>query len=136
MLIGIKSLLELVTGEQARVLNAYKRAVRENGNPTARAVVDEFLEPYAGHWRSIGAIEGSGLKLVRRYRNFDAAQAFGLAEEADTDAPGCLCGSVIQGKVTPKECGLFGKKCTPDRPVGPCMVSSEGTCAAYLRYGA
>jgi len=136
MLVGIKSLLQLVSNHETRVTNEYKRAVRDAGNPTARAIMDEFLEPYAARWRSIGNIENSGLRLLPRFSDFDAAAVFGLKDEMDTDAPGCLCGSVIQGKVVPSECGLFGTVCTPDRPVGPCMVSSEGTCAAYLKYGA
>jgi hydrogenase expression/formation protein HypD len=65
----------------------------------------------------------------------DAASVFGLPPLVNYDPPGCLCGSVIQGKAAPPECALFGGKCTPESPVGPCMVSSEGTCAAYLRYG-
>lgn len=136
MLAGLRSLLELVSRQEVRVLNEYKRAVRESGNPTAKAVIDRFLEPYAGQWRAIGPIESSGLKLLPAYRDFDAFVVFDLEEEADFEPPGCLCGSVIQGKVMPTDCRLFGKICTPDRPVGPCMVSSEGTCAAYLRYGA
>ncbi|MBN1685564.1 MAG: hydrogenase formation protein HypD [Spirochaetales bacterium] len=135
MLIGIETLLKLIRVGDARVVNAYKRAVREGGNPAARALMYDFLEPYAAHWRSLGIINDSGLRLSSRYRDFDAASVFSLAEETDAGAPGCLCGAVIQGKVTPADCGLFGKACTPDRPVGPCMVSSEGTCAAYFRYG-
>ncbi len=135
MLIGVKTLLELIADGEKRVVNGYPRAVRETGNRTARALIDEYLEPYTARWRSIGLIEESGLKLRSAFAGYDAAKIFGLDEESDVDAPGCLCGAVIQGKVVPPDCGLFGKKCTPDRPVGPCMVSSEGTCAAYFRYG-
>ena len=135
MLIGIKTLLQSIREGKPRVINGYPRAVRESGNPRAREIMDEYVEPYAARWRSVGVIEGSGLRLRPAFSGFDAQTVFGLSEEADTDAPGCLCGAVIQGKVTPPECGLFGKTCTPDRPVGPCMVSSEGTCAAYLKYG-
>ena len=135
MLIGIKTLMESAKSGDTRVINGYPRAVREAGNPTARKIMDEYLEPYAARWRSIGVIEGSGLRLLSVFEDHDARVVFDLSEEADKDPPGCLCGAVIQGKVTPPECGLFGERCTPDRPVGPCMVSSEGTCAAYLKYG-
>jgi hydrogenase expression/formation protein HypD len=135
MLFGIKTLLESVRSGETKVVNGYQRAVRDSGNPTARAIMEEYLEPYPARWRSIGVIEGSGLRLLPGYGKHDARVAFDLSEESDADAPGCLCGSVIQGKVIPTDCAFFGKGCTPDRPVGPCMVSSEGTCAAYLRYG-
>ena len=135
MLVGIKTLLELNNNANVRVVNQYRRAVKEGGNPVARALMEEFLVPYPACWRSVGRIEESGLKLRPAYREFDASSVFSLAEETDADAPGCLCGAVIQGKVVPPDCRLFGKTCTPDRPVGPCMVSSEGTCAAYFRYG-
>jgi hydrogenase expression/formation protein HypD len=136
MLLGIKSLLELVANGETRVANEYRRAVRESGNSAAQAIIDRYLEAYAGRWRSIGKIEASGLRLLPQFAPYDAASVFELDTEEDMDAPGCLCGSVIQGKATPPECAFFGNTCTPDRPVGPCMVSSEGTCAAYLRYGA
>jgi hydrogenase expression/formation protein HypD len=86
-------------------------------------------------WRAIGEIPGSGLALRDDYRRFDAEARFGLDTSADYDPPGCMCGQVIQGKVIPPECALFGDTCTPLHPVGPCMVSSEGTCSAWYRYG-
>jgi hydrogenase expression/formation protein HypD len=76
----------------------------------------------------------SGMGLRDAYAERDAVSVFGLPKLVDHDPPGCLCGSVIQGKAIPTDCSLFAKRCTPDNPVGPCMVSSEGTCAAYLRY--
>lgn len=135
MLIGIKTLLESVRDGISRVVNEYPRAVREDGNPTARKIMSDYLEPYGARWRSIGAIEGSGLCLKSEFGDYDTSKVFSLPEEGDTDAPGCLCGAVIQGKASPPDCSFFGGRCTPDRPVGPCMVSSEGTCAAYLKYG-
>ena len=135
MLLGIRTLLQSVVDGDKRVLNEYPRAVREGGNPTARKIMEEYLEPYAARWRSIGVIEESGLRLLSLYHKYDAGKVFDLPDEGDTDAPGCLCGAVIQGKAAPPDCSFFGKRCTPDRPVGPCMVSSEGTCAAYLKYG-
>ena len=135
MLLGIKMLLKQGVDGTRLVENAYPRAVRRNGNRRAQNLIEELLEPYDAVWRAIGVIDGSGLKLRDEFRKYDAVSAFGLPEESDGHPPGCLCGSVIQGKVIPPDCSLFGNRCTPDRPVGPCMVSSEGTCAAYLRYG-
>jgi hydrogenase expression/formation protein HypD len=83
----------------------------------------------------MGTIPSSGLTLRPAYRRFDAAQRFNLVVDEDYDPPGCRCGEVIQGKVEPADCPLFGRTCTPLEPVGPCMVSSEGTCAAWYKYG-
>jgi len=144
MLLGISRLLaQLASSREGartesgypRVENAYPRAVREDGNGKARAVMDELLEPRDDRWRGLGMIPASGMGLRPEHRALDAAVVFGLPEPESYDPPGCLCARVIQGKAVPPECGLFGTRCTPDRPVGPCMVSSEGTCAAYLRYG-
>ena len=135
MLIGICSLLQLLVNGERKVNNEYPRAVRDEGNQRAKALIDEMLEPYDAYWRGIGKIERSGLKLRPALAEFDAAVAFDLPEETDHHEPGCRCAEVIQGLAIPTDCGLFRKRCTPDEPVGPCMVSSEGTCAAYLRYG-
>jgi hydrogenase expression/formation protein HypD len=83
----------------------------------------------------MGTIAESGLVLRKPYRQYDALDKFGLTMGADYDPPGCRCGEVIQGKVDPAECTLFGTACTPMQPIGPCMVSSEGTCAAWYKYG-
>ena len=135
MLEGIRELVHLVSRRENRVLNAYPRAVREHGNPKARAVMSEVLEPCDAVWRGLGTIPDSGLTLKEEYGSLDARSRFGIIEREVPDPPGCRCAEVILGKTLPTECGLFGGLCTPDRPVGPCMVSSEGTCAAYLRYG-
>ena len=82
----------------------------------------------------MGTIPESGLELRSEYRRYDARERFGLELGADYEPPGCRCGEVIQGKVDPPECALFGTACTHENPVGPCMVSSEGTCAAWFRY--
>ena len=87
-------------------------------------------------WRGIGTIEGSGLKIRDRFRRFDAAEMLEVTVEPVVEPKGCICGAVLKGTKTPGDCGLFGKGCTPEHPVGACMVSSEGTCAAWFRYGA
>ncbi len=135
MLLGILMILRQVRSGTNRVENAYPRAVREDGNQKAQAVIEELLEPRDDLWRGLGTIPMSGMGLRNTFAEMDPVAVFGLPDLVDHDPPGCLCGSVIQGKHLPTECSLFGGRCTPDHPVGPCMVSSEGSCAAHLRYG-
>jgi hydrogenase expression/formation protein HypD len=135
MLLGILLILrQLRTGEN-KVENAYPRAVKPEGNSKARALMDKLLQPRDDLWRGLGKIPGGGLSLREQYSDLDAEKVFEIPDLEDFDPPGCLCGTVIQGKNIPPDCTFFGTRCTPDNPVGPCMVSSEGTCAAYLRYG-
>ena len=115
--------------------NVYEVAVKEAGNTTALRLLDEVFEVSDAVWRAMGVIPQSGLEIRRKYARFDALKRFEITLGPDEEPPGCLCGDVIQGKVTPLDCDLFGESCTPLRPVGPCMVSSEGTCAAWYKYG-
>jgi len=92
------------------------------------------FEPYDAPWRGIGTIPQSGLKIKKDFQNFDAENKFDLFVEEAPEPKGCACGEILCGAKTPLDCPLFGKKCTPDDPVGPCMVSTEGTCAAYFKY--
>jgi len=117
------------------ILLALRQLVRLEGNPKARALVERLLEPGDEPWRGFGVIPGGSLVLRPEYRRLDAAAVFNLPAVADRDPPGCRCADVLRGRVEPRDCGLFGGGCTPDRPIGPCMVSSEGACAAHLRYG-
>jgi len=114
--------------------NGYKRAVNPEGNPVALARLYEVFEPCDARWRGIGLIPGSGLKMRDAYADYDAWKAFDIKVLDHSDPKGCLCGEVLKGKRTPKECKLFNTICTPENPVGACMVSSEGTCAAYYKY--
>lgn len=133
---GVAMLLRQRKEGVARVEIQYRRAVREEGNPKARALMDEVFRPKDARWRGIGVIPGSGLGLKGNYAEMDAEVAFGLGPpEPIPEPPGCICGEVLQGVKKPPECPLFGKACTPERPVGPCMVSSEGSCSAYYKYG-
>ena len=134
MLEGILHLARQVAAGEARVENVYGVAVTDEGNAVARRVVDAVFEPAPAVWRAIGTLPASGLELREPYRRFDAAAHFGVAIGPDVSPPGCRCGDVIQGKATPADCALFGVACTPMKPVGPCMVSSEGTCAAWFKY--
>jgi hydrogenase expression/formation protein HypD len=135
MLLGILMVLRQVQHGARRVENAYPRAVRPEGNPVARALMERTLEPRDETWRGLGVIPGAALGLRPALAHRDAVNAFSLPPAADPEVPGCLCAQVVAGIAEPPECGLFGRRCTPDDPVGPCMVSSEGTCAAHFRYG-
>jgi len=112
----------------------YDRVVRPEGNPAAVAVIEEVFEPVDSDWRGIGTLPGSGLGLRPRYSQFDASRSFKVDIIAKGEPAGCRCGDVLKGIIKPYDCKLFGKACTPERPVGPCMVSSEGSCAAYYKY--
>jgi hydrogenase expression/formation protein HypD len=135
MLCGVERLLRVIASGENRVENRYTRAVRADGNGKAREIMNTMLQPVDALWRGLGTIPASGLGLRPEYSDIDAVSVFDLPQLTPYDPPGCRCAEVIQGKMTPPECGLFGKECVPEVPVGPCMVSSEGSCAAYLRYG-
>jgi hydrogenase expression/formation protein HypD len=134
MLAGIAAIARQVAAGEARVENVYTAVVRPEGNGTARALIEKVFTPGDDLWRALGSIPGSGMALRDEFRAFDAMARFDLTMGPDVHPPGCRCGEVIQGKLTPAECKLFAITCTPQRPVGPCMVSSEGTCAAWFRY--
>lgn len=135
ILLAILSILEQIEKDAAIVANEYTRVVRPGGNPQALAVIDEMLETKDAHWRGLGLIPKSGLKLKKEYARFDAEVKYSLRIEAGSDdLPGCRCGEVLQGKISPPDCPLFAKACNPDSPYGPCMVSFEGTCLAYYKY--
>jgi hydrogenase expression/formation protein HypD len=135
LLAAILGVLRQVAAGERRVENGYTRAVRPGGNPVARRVLGRLLEPVDALWRGLGWIAESGLGLLPQYAWMDAARCFDLPPLADREPAGCRCAQVIQGRLLPPECPLFGRGCSPERPAGPCMVSSEGTCAAHYRYG-
>ncbi len=114
--------------------NQYVRGVSENGNPKAVEVMYEVFEESDALWRGIGKIPGSGLEFRKEFEDFDAKKIFDLNIGECPSLPGCKCGEVLKGKMSPEQCPLFGKACTPAKPVGPCMVSTEGSCAAYFKY--
>lgn len=135
ILSGVVSILDQIRKRSPRVANEYRRVVRPEGNPVARALMDETLEPKDALWRGLGRIPGSGLRLRSRYAAYDAERKFGLAtDRSSREAPGCRCGEVLRGVLRPAGCRLFGKRCTPDSPLGPCMVSYEGACLIAHRY--
>jgi hydrogenase expression/formation protein HypD len=127
-------LLEMITAGTPALENLYPQAVTRGGNAHALALIDRAFEPAAAHWRGLGLLPASGLALREEFRAFDAAVRFALAPAVHREPPGCRCGEVICGMTTPDQCKLFATTCTPVRPVGPCMVSSEGTCQAWFKY--
>ncbi|MCK4359976.1 MAG: hydrogenase formation protein HypD [Candidatus Cloacimonetes bacterium] len=133
--LAIESLVSQIRKHTPLVDNRYKRAVKENGNPSARKLISEVFEETDVEWRGFGEVPQSGLKLRERFSKFDAERRFNIKVEKATEPRGCICGEIIAGKKHPSECKLFGKKCTPDSPVGPCMVSYEGACSAFYKYG-
>ncbi|MBT3377351.1 MAG: hydrogenase formation protein HypD [Lentisphaerae bacterium] len=135
MVDGIRRLIHYVSRGEAAVENVYGAAVTEAGNRIAWGFVEDVFEVSDAVWRAMGVIPGSGLALRPKYADFDAARRYGVEVDEDYEPEGCCCGAVIQGKLLPPDCPLFGRACTPRSPVGPCMVSSEGSCAAYHRFG-
>lgn len=131
---SIITLISTINSGQSTVTNTYKRVVEEEGNQKAMTVVNEVFEPCDAVWRGLGEIPQSGLRLKEKYRQFDARWQFELSDTYCEEPKGCKCGEILKGKISPKECPLFGSACTPDTPVGACMVSSEGTCAAFYSY--
>ncbi len=131
---SLVALLRQIDGKAARLENRYEAVVTPSGNPVARQLMDEAFSVADTPWRAMGVIPQSGLELRSEFRRFDALTRFGIQLREDEDHPGCRCGDVIRGKVTPAECTLFGASCTPLNPLGPCMVSSEGTCSAWFKY--
>lgn len=133
---AVALLLEMISGgKPAAIRNEYARSVPEQGNPEAMAIMAKVFETVDSDWRAIGRVPASGLGFRPEYQSFDASVAFGMESVSSEEPAGCRCGEVMMGAAQPDECGHFGKTCTPERPMGPCMVSSEGACAAWHRYG-
>jgi hydrogenase expression/formation protein HypD len=132
---GITMAVSQLEAGRAEVENQYARMVRREGNPAARAVIEEVFEIADRTWRGIGLIPDSGYRIRERYRAFDAEERFSVGHIEARESPLCIAGSVLQGIRKPHECTAFGRECTPEFPLGAPMVSSEGACAAYYRYG-
>jgi hydrogenase expression/formation protein HypD len=131
---GVLMCLEQLEHGRAEVENQYSRSVRKEGNRPAQQLIQKVFQVVARKWRGIGEIPRSGLGLREAYAGFDAERKFGVAELRVEESSECLSGLVLQGKIKPHECPAFGTRCTPERPLGATMVSSEGACAAYYRY--
>jgi hydrogenase expression/formation protein HypD len=135
ILLGVNGILGRIARGRPGVDLEYARAVKPRGNPAAQAVMAEMLEPRDAFWRGLGRIPRSGLALKGEYEPYDARAKHGLdIKEGSGDLPGCRCGEVLRGLISPPQCPLFGKRCGPDSPFGPCMVSFEGACFIYHKY--
>jgi hydrogenase expression/formation protein HypD len=134
LLEGIRrAVLQLESGRH-EVENAYRRVVPPEGNPAAKAMLEDVFEVTDRAWRGIGVIPRSGWRLSERYREFDAEHRFDVGGIATAESSVCRSGEVLQGLIKPHECAAFGRECTPRNPLGATMVSSEGACAAYYQY--
>jgi hydrogenase expression/formation protein HypD len=133
---GICLLLEQFTGKrQIEFVNLYKRCVSFTGNTMAQRMINEVFDIADGDWRGIGIITNSALVLNDKYEHLDAVKRFGIKTEQYSSPVNCLCSEILLGLKLPYQCSLFGSVCIPEHPSGPCMVSSEGACAAHFRYG-
>ncbi len=127
-------LLKQISENKPETINNYKRLVHEDGNIKAKQMIEMFFEPDDASWRGFGVIPESGLKIKDAYSRYDASKKFKINVPKSLSPKGCSCGDVLKGRIKPDECPLFGSACSPSYPVGPCMVSSEGACAAYYYY--
>jgi hydrogenase expression/formation protein HypD len=132
---GILMIVRQIAQGRAQVENAYPSVVRTEGNPRAVEILNDIFEPADSYWRGIGVLPGTGLKLREKYRAFDAEARFHPESTGIAEPELCSCGDILRGVKIPTECPLFGTGCTPESPVGPCMVSTEGSCSAYYKYG-
>jgi hydrogenase expression/formation protein HypD len=135
LLKGLIMLARQVGNNDIKVENVYPRAVAWEGNRRAKEMVEEIFEPTDMDWRGLGRIPLSGLKIRDKYARFDAEVRLNITLPESCEPKGCLCGNILKGMNNPRECPLFDTRCSPATPIGPCMVSSEGTCAAYHKYG-
>jgi hydrogenase expression/formation protein HypD len=132
---AVADLVDMVEERQPAVANSYARSVTRQGNPRALEVMNHVFEVSTADWRGLGLVPNSGLRFRPEFAQFDAARLFEVDPGPTREHKGCLCGDVLRGTVMPPQCPLFGKACTPARPIGPCMVSAEGACAAYYQFG-
>ncbi len=135
ILLAVDMLVSQIERQQYSVEIAYRRGVKPEGNVEALRLMDRVFELGDADWRGIGVVPSSGLRIGDRYRRFDAEANFEIKVGPADEPKGCLCGSILRGVTTPEDCRLFRRTCTPEHPVGPCMVSSEGACAALFHYG-
>ena len=131
---GIAMIMRQLREGRAEIETAYARAVMSQGNPHAQAAIDEVFEVCDAPWRGLGTIPESGYRIRPAFAAFDALERFSPQVEPVREHAGCRCGDILRGHMAPDQCPLFDKVCTPENPIGPCMVSSEGSCAAYWRY--
>ena len=133
---ALQMIVHQISAGEARIENAYETVVRREGNPVARAAIERVYKPATVRWRGLGEIPASGLVMREEYAAFDFACVRPLALATVGDGRnGCRCGEVLRGVIVPRDCAFFGRACVPEHAIGPCMVSVEGTCAAWYKYG-
>ena len=135
ILLTIDMLVNQIETGQPKIEIAYRRGVKPEGNTQAVRLMETVFEVSEANWRGIGIVPSSGLQLKLQYEKFDAEKKFDIDAGPAHEPKGCLCGSILRGVSTPLDCKLFHSTCTPEHPVGPCMVSAEGSCATYYHYG-
>lgn len=135
ILLAVERLVEQIENEKPDIEIAYRRGVKPEGNIAAVNLMESVFEIGDANWRGIGMLPSSGLQLKWQYEKYDAEKIFSIDPGPTLEPKGCTCGSILRGVSTPLDCDLFRKTCTPENPVGPCMVSSEGSCATYYHYG-
>ncbi len=136
IMLSLNMIAAQVDEARAEVELQYTRGVRPGGNPAAMDLMNRVFQPRDTEWRGLGVIPGSGLSIREEFAAHDAVRRFEVDVSYSREPKGCICGQILTGLKTPRDCRLFRKACSPDHPVGPCMVSSEGTCAAYFQYEA
>jgi len=134
LITGVLSLIDLLENNETILKNGYTTVVKENGNEHAKKIIQQVFDVTSSVWRGIGEIPESGLKIKNQYAMYDAEKKFPATPPPVKEHPGCRCGDLLRGIITPPECPLFDKVCSPENAVGPCMVSSEGPCSAYYKY--
>jgi len=135
LITGVLTLLDLIENGDNKVINSYKTAVQENGNVNARDIMNRVYKSKDAEWRGLGTIPESGLFIREKFKDFDTAEKLPAIPPKVKEHKGCRCGDLLRGLILPPECPLFGEACSPGNAVGPCMVSGEGPCAAYYKYG-
>lgn len=134
ILTAIATIIENLEKGKPFALNCYPSVVKPEGNPAALKIIKDTMKSCDAEWRGLGIIKDSGLELNDRYAQYDARKKFNLRKIEGKQNPACRCGEILQGKCRPDECPCFGKNCTPEHPIGACMVSGEGSCSAFYKY--
>jgi hydrogenase expression/formation protein HypD len=135
ILLAVEKLVEQIENGRHVIENAYTRIVRNEGNRQALEIMNEAFDPADSCWRGIGVVPASGLRLRDKYSAFDAEKVFDIKQPVSKENPACICGDILRGVKSPHDCRLFKTICNPGNPIGPCMVSHEGSCSAYYLYG-
>lgn len=134
LLMAIAVIIKKIEKGQPFFVNCYPRVVSEQGSVSGRQLIASIMEPVDSQWRGLGEIKQSGLRIKDEYAAYDAQRKYQLKPELGKPNPLCRCGEVLRGDCLPKDCTVFGKGCTPEHPIGACMVSNEGACSAYYKY--